>query len=72
MKRPRRYSLHIRWSDEDCGFVANCEQLPDLVAWGETWTECEKQAETALLCWVESGEAHGVLLPIEEGKQDEG
>ncbi|MCK9594216.1 MAG: toxin-antitoxin system HicB family antitoxin [Candidatus Omnitrophica bacterium] len=58
-----KYSINIVWSDEDAGFIATIPEFKNLSAFGNTYEEALKEAETVLEGYIESLKAENVPLP---------
>jgi predicted RNase H-like HicB family nuclease len=63
MKWDYRYSLIIKWSEEDQAFIASCPELPGLLAHGDTHEEAAREAEDAMTGIVCSMKDHEMDLP---------
>lgn len=61
-----KYSINIKWSDEDKSFIATIPEFPGLSAFGETQEEALKEAKTALNGFVEVYEEDNCQLPEPE------
>ena len=61
-----RYSISIKWSDEDGGFIATVPELPGLSAFGETQQEAISELAIAREAYLESLEESGELIPEPE------
>jgi antitoxin HicB len=57
------YSINITWSDEDKGFIATIPEFRNLSAFGHTYEEALKEAETVLEGYVESLQGENIPLP---------
>ena len=58
-----RYSVLIRWSDEDGSFIATVPELPGLSAFGETEDEALKELETAQELFLDALREAGDPIP---------
>ena len=58
-----KYTVNIRWSDEDDGFIATCNEFPGVSAFGETYEEAAKEIDCALQATIESCISLGRELP---------
>ena len=48
------YTVEIRFSDEDGGYIATASALPGCSAFGKTRTEAATEIEDAMLAWIEA------------------
>ncbi len=58
-----KYSMSIRWSDEDEGFIATVPELEGLSAFGETREEATHELLEAAEAFIETMEKAGDKLP---------
>jgi len=58
-----KYSIDIRWSDEDEGYIASCPELDGVSAFGETPTEAATEAEAAINLALQTYDAEGWAHP---------
>lgn len=58
-----KYSMLIRWSDEDECFIATIPEFPGLSAFGDTRSEAAKEAEIVLEGFIEIYKEDGIELP---------
>lgn len=58
-----RYSVMIRWSDEDEGYIATVPELPGLSAFGGTEEEALKELETAQELFLDALREAGDPIP---------
>ena len=58
-----KYPILIRWSVEDAGFIATCEDFPGVSAFGETYEEAAKEMNIALEIAIDTTFALGRKLP---------
>jgi predicted RNase H-like HicB family nuclease len=61
--RLNQYSILIRWSDDDKGYIATCPEFPGLSAFGEMRSTALQEAAVALELFVETYNADGETLP---------
>ena len=61
-----KYSVMVKWSDEDNGFIAVVPELEGLSAFGETQEEATKELMIAAEAYIESLEESGQPLPEPE------
>ena len=62
----RKYSVSIRWSDEDNGFIAQIPEAVGLSAFGTTQQQALNELCTAAEAYFESLVQSGNPLPVEE------
>jgi predicted RNase H-like HicB family nuclease len=58
-----RYSLVLRWSDEDQAYIVTVPELPGCITHGATQVEAVRQAQDAIATWLEGARAAGEPLP---------
>ncbi len=58
-----KYSISVKWSDEDKGFIATVPELEGLSAFGETQEEATHELLVAAEAFVETMEKAGDALP---------
>lgn len=58
-----KYSINILWSQEDNGFIATVPEFPSLSAFGETYEEALKEAQSALEGYITVLSEDGENLP---------
>jgi len=58
-----RYSMVIKWSEADNGFIVTVPEFPGLSAFGETHEEAAKEAHIAIALFVEEDIANGTPIP---------
>jgi len=58
-----KYSIHIFWSKDDQGFIAEVEELDGCSAFGETQEEALKEIKVAMKAWIDSMVQNGETLP---------
>jgi predicted RNase H-like HicB family nuclease len=61
-----RYSISIKWSDEDNGFIATVPELPDLSAFGKTQKKALDELKIAAEAYIETLNEAGRTLPVPE------
>ena len=61
-----KYSVCVKWSDEDEGFIATVPELEGLSAFGKTQGEALAELEMAADAYLESWRASGRPLPPPE------
>jgi len=61
-----KYSMSVKWSDEDGGFIATVPELEGLSAFGKTQGEALAELEVAADAYLESWRASGRPLPSPE------
>jgi predicted RNase H-like HicB family nuclease len=58
-----QYSINLRWSDEDEGYVAEVPELPGVSAVGETPEEAVHEVQDAAQACIESLREDGLPVP---------
>ena len=58
-----RYSLWIRWSDEDQLYIVEVPELPGCKTHGKTYAEAVIQAQDAMDTWLYGHRALGYAIP---------
>jgi predicted RNase H-like HicB family nuclease len=58
-----RYSLLVRWSDEDEADIGTVPALPGCIAHGVTHVEAVRRAQDAIATWLEGARAAGGPVP---------
>ena len=58
-----KYPVYIRWSEEDDGYIATCDEFPGVSAFGETYEDAAKEIDCALNATIESCISLGRELP---------
>ena len=61
-----KYSLQIKWSDEDNGYIATAPELPGLSAFGKTQEEAVSELKIAAVAFLEALKESGQALPVPE------
>jgi predicted RNase H-like HicB family nuclease len=64
-----RYEIIIFWSDEDQAFVADVPELPGCMAHGSTHGEALKNAEEAIVLWIETAREFDRPVPQPKGRR---
>jgi predicted RNase H-like HicB family nuclease len=59
---PKRYSMIIRWSDEDQAYLVTVPELPGCITHGATYEEAVQQGQDAIETWIDG--ALAVHLPV--------
>ena len=58
-----RYSMLIRWSDEDELYIVEVQELPGCKTHGKTYEEAVTQAQDAIETWIFGHRAAGYPIP---------
>ena len=58
-----RYSVVLKWSEEDQAFVGRVPELLGCCFHGDTQVEAIGEAASAIACWIEAAEAAGNPIP---------
>ncbi|MGA7731847.1 MAG: toxin-antitoxin system HicB family antitoxin [Chloroflexia bacterium] len=58
-----KFSINVFWSDEDEGFIAACNEIPTLSAFGETRDEAIAELESVIAATISVYEGKGWELP---------
>lgn len=58
-----KYSIVIKWSDEDASFVATCPEFPGLSAFGSTKMEALAEYSIALDLFIAAYSENKMPLP---------
>jgi len=61
-----KYSLQIKWSDEDNGYIATAPELPGLSAFGKTPEEAVSELKIAAEAYLEALKESGQAIPVPE------
>lgn len=61
----RTYSLKVEHHADDGGYLASFPALPGCHTWGDTYEAAVKNAEEALLGYLEALEKNGEPIPAE-------
>jgi predicted RNase H-like HicB family nuclease len=59
------YSLTVAFHPEEAGYLASFPALPGCHTWGDTYEEAVKNAEEALIGYLEALQKNGEKLPKE-------
>ena len=59
----RDYHIHIFYSEEDGGYIADIPDLEACSAFGGTPAEALREVEMAKVAWIEAAEAEGKPVP---------
>jgi predicted RNase H-like HicB family nuclease len=63
----KRYEIIIFWSDEDESFVADVPELPGCMAHGASHEGALKNAQEAMVLWLETALELGRAVPPPNG-----
>ena len=66
MARTRTYSLTIEFHPDEGGYLAYFPALPGCHTWGNTYEEAVKNAEEALIGYLEALHKNGEKIPEED------
>jgi antitoxin HicB len=66
MPKTLAYSLVIEFHEEEQGYLASFPALPGCHTWGATYEEAVKNAEEALLGYLEALQKNGEQIPEED------
>ena len=66
----KRYSLVIRWSNEDQAYLVTVPELPRVITHGETYEEAVKQGLDAIETWLDFAQEAGIPIPPPEYYED--
>jgi predicted RNase H-like HicB family nuclease len=58
----KRYSMLIRWSEEDQAYLVTVPELSGCITHGNTYEEAVKQGQDAIETWIDG--ALAVNLPV--------
>lgn len=64
-----RYPLHLFWSDEDEGFIAEAPDMTGCSAWGANEADAARQAQDAIAAWLQANAVAGRPAPIPSGAE---
>ena len=64
-----RYEIIIFWSDEDHAFVADVPELPGCMAHGDSHEAALKNAQDAIIFWVDTAREDGRPIPQPKGRR---
>ena len=62
------YEIIVYWSAEDNAFLAEVPELAGCIADGQSYVEAVKNAETAIVEWIETERLMGRSIPVARGK----
>ena len=68
-RRPFKYRIVVRYSEEDEGYIAVVPELRGCSAWGETKREAVEAVEEAASVWLETAKANNIEIPVPLDKQ---
>lgn len=57
------YRMHVFWSDEDGGFIAEALDLPGCSAWGKTEDDATTEARHAIAAWLRAARVGKHAIP---------
>lgn len=63
LEEARRYSLVVRWSDEDQLYLVSAPELPGLLTHGKTIAEAKEMGEEAIANWLSGLRLLGREIP---------
>lgn len=66
MSKTLAYSLSIEFHEDEGGYLASFPALPGCHSWGATYEEAVKNAEEALLGYLEALQKNGETIPQED------
>ena len=66
MPKTLAYSLTIEFHEDEGGYVAYFPALPGCHTWGKTYEEAVKNAEEALIGYLEALQKNGETIPQED------
>jgi predicted RNase H-like HicB family nuclease len=66
MSKTLAYSLTIEFDEEERGYLAYFPAVPGCHTWGETYEEAVKNAEEALVGYLEALQKNGETIPEED------
>ncbi|GAC1355259.1 MAG: hypothetical protein NVSMB38_35350 [Ktedonobacteraceae bacterium] len=61
--RADKYSMEIKWSNEDEAYIVTVPELPGCRTHGSTYEEAVQQGKDAIESWIEASEAWGDPIP---------
>lgn len=62
-KQKFKYMVHVRWSEEDKAYVAEVPELPGCATHGSTYESAIKNAQDAIVSWIEGARESGYPIP---------
>ncbi len=66
MPKTLAYSLSIEFHEDEGGYLASFPALPGCHSWGASYEEAVKNAEEALLGYLEALQKNGEAIPQED------
>ena len=66
MSKTLAYSLTIEFDEDERGYLAYFPALAGCHTWGDTYEEAVKNAEEALVGYLEALQKNGEKIPIED------
>lgn len=66
MPKTLAYSLTIEFHEDEGGYLAYFPALPGCHTWGKTYEEAVKNAEEALIGYLEALQKNGETIPQED------
>jgi antitoxin HicB len=66
MGKPLTYSLAIEFHQDEGGYLAYFPALPGCHTWGDSYEQAVKNAEEALLGYLEALQKNGETIPQED------
>jgi predicted RNase H-like HicB family nuclease len=66
MSKKFAYSLTIQFDEQERGYLAYFPAVPGCHTWGETYEEAVKNAEEALVGYLEALQKNGEKIPEED------
>ena len=66
MPKTLAYSLAIEFHEDEGGYLASFPALPGCHTWGSSYEEAVKNAEEALLGYLEALQKNGETIPHED------
>lgn len=63
-----KYEMIIYWSEPDNAFLVEIPELAGCMAYGETYQQAVKNAETVISEWLETAKALGRDIPEPKGR----
>ena len=71
MPKTLAYSLSIEFHEDEGGYLASFPALPGCHSWGASYEEAVKNAEEALLGYLEALQKNGEAIPQEDSPAGE-
>ena len=68
-RRPFKYRIVLRYSEEDEGYIAVVPELRGCSAWGETEQKALEAVREAASVWLETAKANNIEIPVPLDKQ---